>query len=70
MTSLTKKQEIITWIQELNDDALLEKLIRFQKNAVSDFENELIQKGLDDILKNNVSNHEEVKKRFELKFSK
>ena len=70
MTSLAKKKKIITWIQDLNDDSVLEELIRFQKNSVSDFENELIQKGLDDILKNNVSNHDDVKKRFELKFIK
>ena len=70
MTSLAKKKKIITWVQDLNDDSVLEELIRFQKNSVSDFENELIQKGLDDILKNNVSNHDDVKKRFELKFIK
>jgi hypothetical protein len=35
---------------------------------MSDFENHLIQKGLNDVLNTNVSSHKEVKERFENKF--
>jgi predicted transcriptional regulator len=38
------------------------------KNEVSSFENQLIQKGLNDVESGNISSHEEVKKRFEAKF--
>jgi hypothetical protein len=40
------------------------------KSKISSFENQLIQKGLNDILLGNVSSYEEVKKRFEAKFTK
>jgi hypothetical protein len=40
------------------------------KSKISTFENQLIQKGLNDVLLGNVSSNEEVKKRFEAKFTK
>ncbi|HCQ13044.1 MAG TPA: hypothetical protein DIU01_07215 [Flavobacterium sp.] len=53
----------------MNDEKILEKILDLkEKNEISDFENKLIQKGLNDVLNGNISTHEEVKKRFEQKF--
>lgn len=71
MNIAIEKQNILQWIQGLNDEKILEKILDLKaKNEISDFENLLIQKGLNDVLQGNVSSHEEVKKRFELKFAK
>lgn len=71
MNIAVKKQSILQWIQNLNDEKILEKILDLkEKNEISDFENQLIQKGLNDVLNGNISTHEEVKKRFEQKFAK
>ncbi len=62
-----EKQNILQWIKSLNDEKILDLKV---KSEISDFENQLIRKGLDDALKGNVSSHEEVKKRFTEKFAK
>ena len=66
-----EKQNILQWIKSLNDEKVLEKIIDLKtKSEISNFENQLIKNGLDDVLKGNVSSHEEVKKRFAEKFAK
>lgn len=71
MNIAAKKQNIVQWIQGINDEKVIEEILSLKvKNEVSSYENELIQKGLNDILTGNVSSHEEVKKRFEAKFAK
>lgn len=71
MNIALKKQSILQWIQNLNDEKILEKILDLkEKNEITDFENQLIQKGLNDVLNGNISTHEEVKKRFEQKFTK
>jgi len=71
MNIALKKQSILQWIQNLNDEKILEKILDLkEKNEIPDFENQLIQKGLNDVLNGNISTHEEVKKRFEQKFAK
>lgn len=62
-----EKQNILQWIKSLNDEKNLDLKV---KSEISDFENQLIRKGLDDALKGNISSHEEVKKRFAEKFAK
>lgn len=64
-----EKKNIVQWIQAIDDEKIIEKILSFkEKNEVSSFENQLIQKGLNDVSSGNVSSHEEVKKRFEAKF--
>ena len=66
-----EKKNIVQWIQAIDDEKIIEKILSFkEKNEVSSFENQLIQKGLNDVESGNVSTHEEVKKRFEAKFAK
>ena len=62
-----EKQNILQWIKSLNDEKILDLKV---KSEISDFENQLIRKGIDDALKGNISSHEEVKKRFTEKFAK
>lgn len=65
------KKSIVQWIQAIDDEKIIEEILSFkEKREASFFENELIQKGLNDVLLGNVSSHEDVKKRFEAKFSK
>ena len=66
--ALTKEQIIdliLNYVQQM-----IEILDLKVKSEISDFENQLIRKGLDDALKGNISSHEEVKKRFTEKFAK
>ena len=71
MNIATEKKNIVKWIQGIDDEKTIEKILNFkEKNEVSQFENQLIQKGLNDVLSGNVSSHEEVKTRFERKFAK
>jgi hypothetical protein len=71
MNITAEKQNILQWIQGIDDEKTIEKILIFKKkNQVSNFENELIQKGLNDVLSGNVSSNEQVKKRFEAKFAK
>ena len=65
-----EKQNLFQWIQELNDENILTEILDLKnKNQTSDFENKIIQSGLNDVLNGNTSTHEEVKKRFEAKFT-
>jgi len=71
MDIAVEKKNIVQWIQAIDDEKIIEKILSFkEKNEVLLFENQLIQKGLNDISSGNVSAHEEVKKRFEAKFAK
>ena len=71
MNIAIEKQNLLQWIQGLTDEKIIERILSIKENnEVSFFENQLIQKGLDDISSGNVSSHEEVKKRFEAKFAK
>jgi len=71
MNIVTEKQNILKWIQGLNDEKIIEKILDLKvKSEISDFENQIIQNGLNDVLNGNTSIHEEVKKRFEAKFAK
>ena len=71
MNIAIEKQNLLQWIQGLTDEKIIERILSIKENnEVSFFENQLIQKGLDDISRGNVSSHEEVKKRFEAKFAK
>lgn len=66
-----EKKNLVQWIQAIDDEKIIEKILSFkEKNELSFFENQLIQKGLSDVSSGNVSSHEEVKKRFEAKFAK
>lgn len=66
-----EKKNLVQWIQGLKDEKILEEILNLKaKKEVSDFENQLIQKGLNDLSLGNVSSHEDVKKRFEAKFAK
>lgn len=66
-----EKQNILQWIQNLNDAKVLRKILDLKtKIEVSNFENQLIKKGLEDISQGNLSSTEDVKKRFEEKFAK
>ena len=71
MNIAIEKQNLLQWIQGLTDEKIIERILSIkQNNEVSTYENQLIQKGLNDVLSGNVSSHEEVKKRFEAKFAK
>ena len=71
MNITAEKRNILQGIQGINDEKTIEKILNLkQKNEVSQFEKELIQKGLNDVLLGNTSTHSEVKKRFEAKFAK
>lgn len=65
-----EKKNIIQWIQKIDDEKSIQEILCFkEKNEFSFFENQLIQKGLNDVSSGNVSSNEEVKKRFEVKFA-
>jgi predicted transcriptional regulator len=71
MNIAIEKRNLLQWIQGLTDEKIIERILSIKENnEVSSFENQLIQKGLDDISSGNVSSHEDVKKRFEAKFAK
>jgi predicted transcriptional regulator len=71
MNITVEKQNLLQWIQDLTDEKIIERILSIKENdEVSTYENQLIQKGLEDISNGNVSAHEEVKKRFEAKFAK
>ncbi len=70
MNITAEKQNILQWIQGIDDKKTIEKILTFKEESdFSIFESKLIQKGLNDVLSGNVSSHEEVKKRFDAKFS-
>jgi hypothetical protein len=70
MNIIAKKQSLLQWIQGLNDEKIIAEILDLKaKNEISAFENHIIQKGLNDVLNGDTSTHEEVKKRFEARFS-
>ena len=70
MNVLTEKKNLVHWIQTFKDESVLAKILDLKvKSEISDFENQLIQKGLTDITNGNASTHEEVKRRFEFNFA-
>lgn len=70
MNIVAEKQNLLQWIQGLNDEKILGEILDLKiKNEVSDFENQIIQNGLNDVLNGNTSTHQEVKKRFKGKFA-
>ncbi len=71
MNITAEKQNILHWIEGIDDKKIIEKILSFkEENDFLIFQNKLIQKGLNDVLSGNVSSHEEVKTRFERKFAK
>ncbi|MBK7637517.1 MAG: hypothetical protein IPJ13_26930 [Saprospiraceae bacterium] len=69
---LNKKLELIQWLSTLEDKAIIEKLIRLRNqentdwwDSISDEEKTSIEKGLDDIEKNNLTPHDKVRKAYE-----
>lgn len=70
MNIVAEKQNLLQWIQELKDEKIIEEILDLKnKNQISNIENQIIQKGLNDVLNGNTATHEEVKKRFEAKFA-
>lgn len=70
MNIVAEKQNLLQWIQGLNDEKVIEEILDLKnKKQISDFENQIIQKGLNDVLNGNTATHEEVKKRLEAKFA-
>lgn len=70
MNIIAEKQNLLQWIQGLKDEKVIEKILDLKnKNQMSDFENQIIQNGLNDVLNGDTATHEEVKKRFEAKFA-
>lgn len=71
MNIISEKQNILQWIQGIDDKNIIEQILDFkEKNEFNQFENKLIQKGLNDVLLGNISSQNEVKKRFEAKFAR
>lgn len=69
MDITVEKQNILHWIENLNDEKIIEKILDLkQETEISDFENQIIQKGLKDIELGKVSSHKEVMERFSKKF--
>ena len=64
-----EKQNILQWIKNLKDEKIIEKILDLKEEIeISDFENQIIQKGLKDIELGKVSSHKEVMERFSKKF--
>ena len=69
MDITVEKQNILHWIENLKDEKIIEKILDLkQETEISDFENQIIQKGLKDIELGKVSSHKEVMERFSKKF--
>lgn len=70
MNIVAEKQNLLQWIQGIDDEKTIEKILSFkEENEMSIFENKIIQNGLNDVLNGNTSTHEDVKKRFKAKFA-
>ena len=69
MDITVEKQNILRWINNLKDEKIIEKILDLkQETEISDFENQIIQKGLKDIELGKVSSHKEVMESFSKKF--
>ena len=64
-----EKQNILQWLKDLKDEKIIEKILDLKEETeISDFENQLVQKGLKDIEDGRFSSHDEVLQRFKTKF--
>jgi predicted transcriptional regulator len=71
MNIIAEKKNLLFWIQNLTDENILGKIIEIKvANETSKIEEELINKGLNDFNEGRVSTHEEVKRRFESRFTR
>jgi predicted transcriptional regulator len=71
MNIIAEKKNLLFWIQNLTDENILGEIIEIKvANETSKIEEELINKGLNDFNEGRVSTHEEVKRRFESRFTK
>jgi len=71
MDITVEKNNILKWIKGLTDEKIIEKILDLKgKNEMSAIESKLIQKGLEDIEKGNVSSHADVQSRFQERFAK
>lgn len=69
MDITVEKENILRWINNLKDEKIIEKILDLKEETeISDFENQIIQKGLKDIELGKVSSHQEVMERFSKKF--
>ena len=69
MDITVEKENILRWINNLKDEKIIEKILDLKEETeISDFENQIIQKGLKDIELGKVSSHKEVMERFSKKF--
>jgi hypothetical protein len=69
---LDKKIELIQWLSTLEDTVIIDKLIRFRQqqtkdwwNAISDGENESIEKGIIDAEDKKLKPHSTARKLYE-----
>lgn len=69
MNAILHKQSPAKWNENIDSQMIVEDNFLIDKDFKT-IENQLIQNGLDDILLNKTKSHDEVKMRFEMKFSK
>lgn len=69
---LNKKIELIQWLSTLEDNAIIEKLMKFRKdetndwwNSISEIEKDSIEKGLNDANEKKLEPHSEARKIYE-----
>ncbi|MEO5790098.1 hypothetical protein [Gelidibacter sp.] len=67
-----KKIELIQWLTTLNDNSILEKIMKLREcektdlwNEISSAEKDSIEKGLEDADSGNLKPHSEVRKLYE-----
>jgi len=65
-----KKYQLIEWITNISDSALIEKLIKIAEKTdwwdeISEAERKSIERGLKDIEENRVVDHAELMKKYE-----
>jgi len=67
-----KKIELIQWLSTLNDESIIEKLMKFRENEKADWwveisneEKQSIEKGIKDSDSGDVKPHSEAKKLYE-----
>ncbi|WP_318308221.1 hypothetical protein [Flagellimonas crocea] len=67
-----KKIELIQWLSTLNDESIIEKIIKLRENEKTDWwkeiskeEKESIDNGLKDAASGNIESHTKVKKLYD-----
>ncbi|SEH55143.1 hypothetical protein SAMN02927937_00160 [Paenimyroides aquimaris] len=70
--TLNKKIELIQWLSTLEDNSIIEKLLKFKKeetkdwwDSISEVEKESIEKGVSDADNNKLEPHSNVRKIYE-----